>query len=218
MVIGLGGSATFYVMDRVESVIHRLVRFLQMSDFTGVIFSRLPIEGTFPLEQVRIAPTNYAPDVVISLRWSEEKNEHGAPGLMWASEGKKGKGSHASLSRFDMNNTLVASGPDFKQGLINEIPSGNIDVAPTVLWILGVKPESPMDGRVLHEALATSSEPVPKPETRLIEASRDLGMFRWRQYLKFTQVGHAIYFDEGNGQPRLNSGPQPPDGAVAKGE
>ena len=120
-------------------------------------------------------------------------------------DGTKGKGSHASLSRFDMNNTLVAAGPDFKKGFLNETPSGNIDVAPTVLWILGAKPSKPMDGRVLHEALATSSERPPKAVTRTIKATRDIGYFRWQQYLKFSEVGSTIYFDEGNGAPVLRS-------------
>ena len=53
MVVGLGGSVLFYVMDRVEPVIRRLVEFLQTSDFGGVIFSRIRLEGTFPLEVVR---------------------------------------------------------------------------------------------------------------------------------------------------------------------
>lgn len=203
MVIGLGGSAMFYVVDDVEPVIRRLVDFLQQSDFTGVIFSRLRIEGTFPLEAVRYADTNSAPDVMISLRWSADRNEHGAPGLIWSVEGTRNKGTHASLSRFDMNNTLVAAGPDFKKGLVSDVPSGNIDVAPTVLWLLGVKPPAPMDGRVLHEALTTSYEKVGQPVERKIEATRDVGFMRWTQYLKFTEVDGALYFDEGNGETTL---------------
>jgi len=210
LVIGLGGSAMLYVVDRVESVIRRLTEFLQTSDFAGPIFSRVPIEGTFPLETVQYSSTNNPPDLVVALRWTAERNEHGAPGMFLSVEGTKNKGSHASLSRFDMNNTLVASGPDFKKGLLNDTPSGNIDLAPTILWILGVKPPQPMDGRVLHEALATSKESTPTPVTRTIEAKRDLGFFQWRQYLKFTEVGHAIYFDEGNGEPMLRP-PADPD-------
>jgi arylsulfatase A-like enzyme len=211
MVVGLGGSVMFYVVDRTESVIQRLVEFLQTSDFAGTIFSRLKIEGTFPLETVRYASTNNAPDVIISLRWSADRNEYGASGLMYSMEGTKGKGSHASLSPFDTHNTLVASGPDFKKGLLNDIPSGNIDVTPTVLWLLGVPPPSPLDGRVLHEALATSTEPVPRPEENRLEATRQVGFFRWSQYLKFSKVGHAIYFDEGNGQPTLYRAEPAPD-------
>ncbi len=201
MVIGLGGSALFYVIEREEAVVRRLVEFLQMADFTGVIFSRLPREGTFPLETVGYASTNSSsPDVMISLRWSDGRNEYGVPGLLTAVGGTRNKGTHASLSRFDMNNTLVASGPDIKRGLISDVPSGNIDLTPTVLWLLGVKPSQPLDGRVLHEALVSSKEPVPKVNVKKIEAARESGLLRWTQYLKFSEVNGTFYFVEGNGE------------------
>ena len=200
MVVGLGGSVMFYVVERQEPVIRRLVEFLQQSDFAGVVFSKLEIEGTFPLDTIRYGVTNGGPDVIISMRWTAEKNDYGFPGMFYSMDGTKGKGSHASLSRFDMHNTLIASGPDFKKGFMNETPSGNIDVTPTVLWLLGVKPSKPLDGRVLHEAIFGSTERVPKPVTKTIEASRVLGTFRWQQHLKFTTVGDTMYFDEGNGE------------------
>ncbi len=203
MVVGLGGSVSLYVFGHDESVIRRLVEFFQASDFAGVIFSNIPLEGTFPLEQVRNGASNNVPDVLVSMRWSAEKSEFGTPGLLVAEGGKKGKGSHGSLSRFDMHNTLVAAGPDFKSGLINELPSGNADLAPTILRILGLPPLSPMDGRILEEALVTGTPTEAKPSTQTIEASHDLPLFRWHQYLKFTEYGGAIYFDEGNGEPTL---------------
>ena len=205
MVVGLGGTVMFYVVEHQEPVVRRLVEFLQQSDFAGVVFSKLNIEGTFPLETVRYGGTNAGPDVMISMRWTAEKNEHGFPGMFYSMDGTKGKGSHASLSHFDMNNTLVASGPDFKRGFISNTASGNIDVTPTVLWLLGVKPPKPLDGRVLHEAFADVSRPSPKAVTRTIEAKRDIGLFRWHQYLKVTEVDGAVYFDEGNGAPALIS-------------
>jgi predicted AlkP superfamily pyrophosphatase or phosphodiesterase len=200
MVVGLGGSVLLYVLDKDVSVIRRLVDFLQTADFTGVIFSRLPFEGTFPLESVGYSMTNNAPDLLVSLRWNADVNSHGAPGMMTSTGGTVGKGSHASLSRFDMNNTLVAAGPSFKKGLINEVPSGNIDLAPTILWLLGVRTPPTMDGRILNEALKNPAGPEIKPETNIIEATRDIGLFRWKQYLKFSKVGSTTYFDEGNGQ------------------
>ena len=203
MVVGLGGSVMFYVVDHQEPVIRRLVEFLQQSDFAGVVFSKLPIEGTFPLDAVRYGGTNAGPDVMISMRWTDEKNDHGAPGMFYSMDGTKGKGSHASLSRYDMNNTLVAAGPDFRRGLISKIPSGNIDVAPTVLYLLGVKPPKPMDGRVLHEALVGTSGAPPTVKERKLDATRDLGLLRWSQYLIFLEVDNATYFHEGNGAPQL---------------
>ena len=201
LVVGLGGSVLLYVVNHEESVVRRLIDFLQTTDFTGVIFSQLPMEGTFPFEAVGYSTTNGAPDLILSLRWSAETNSFGAPGLMTTVGGTVGKGSHASLSRFDMNNTLVAHGPNFKRGVISDLPSGNVDVAPTILHLLGVKPTATMDGRVLHEALAHSTVRPPPAKTEKLEASRDLGLFRWEQYLKFSTVGTTRYFDEGNGQP-----------------
>lgn len=205
MVVGLGGSIALYVINHDEKTIQRLVEFLQGTDFAGVIFSRTPIEGTFPLEQVKINTTNPAPDVIVSMRWMPDPNDWGAPGMIIGENGTKGKGTHASLSPFDMHNTLVASGPDFRRGMVNDLPTGNIDVAPTILWILGIEPPVKMDGRVLHEALAQSYAPESKPETKTIEARRDIGVHEWRQYLKFTTFENSIYFDEGNGAPVLKS-------------
>lgn len=202
MVIGLGGSASFYVIERDEAVIRRLVGFLQTTDFTGAIFSRLPVEGTFPLERVGYVSSHAtSPDVVISLRWNSNRNDYGAPGMIISSGGTRGKGTHGSLSRYDMNNTLVAAGPDIKKGLISDVPSGNVDLAPTILWLLGVEPLKRMDGRVLHEALLTSKAPAPNVNVKKIEASHDLGLFRWTQYLQFSEVNGTFYFDEANGEP-----------------
>ncbi|MCI0539133.1 MAG: alkaline phosphatase family protein [Verrucomicrobiales bacterium] len=203
MVINLGGSTSFYVFDHDESVIRRLVAYLQATDFAGVIFSALPIEGTFSLAQVHVRTTNTAPDVVVSMRWTAEKNEHGAPGMVTSIEGRRGLGTHASLSRFDLHNTLIAAGPDFKKGYLSELPSGNIDVAPTVLSILGVEPPRPMDGRVLYEAMTSGDPPPLKPVEHTLKAQRDLGFLIWHQYLKIIQVGYAIYYDEGNGECRF---------------
>lgn len=203
MVVGLGGSVLLYVIDHEEEIIRGVVRFLQTTDFAGTIMCRTPVEGTFPFEAVGYSGTTNMPDIILSLRWTSETNGFGAPGLLTAASGTIGKGSHASLSKFDMNNTLVAHGPDFKKGLVNEVPSGNIDVAPTTLWLLGIKPPESMDGRVLHEALVRSTAPAPQPQTETMKASADLGLFHWEQYLKVSSVGTTRYFDEGNGSPRL---------------
>ena len=202
LVVALGGSVCFYVYEHDETVTRKLVEFLQGTDFTGVVFSRIPLAGTFSLDQVRLNPPNVAPDVVISMRWSADRSDHGTPGMIIADGGTKGKGTHGSLSRFDMHNTLVAGGPDFKKGFLDEMPSGNADVAPTILHLLGIKPSVTMDGRILHEALV-HGDSTPAVETKTIEATNDLGVYRWRQYLTFSQVGGAIYFDEGNGEPVL---------------
>src|SRR5437762_1072447 len=90
MVVNLSGSTFFYVIDHRAETIRRLVDYLQSSDFAGVIFSSVVIDGTFPLSQVHLDASRGAPDVVASMRWSRERNEWGTPGLPTAPEGKPG--------------------------------------------------------------------------------------------------------------------------------
>jgi hypothetical protein len=40
---------------------------------------------------------------------------------------------------------------------------------------------------------------------RTLEAVRDLGLFRWRQYLQFSEVNGTSYFDAGNGEAKLRT-------------
>ena len=123
------------------------------------------MDGTFALEQANIQ-NDRAPDVVMAFRWDASKNQFGVPGMIDADwQRAAGKGTHATLSRFDMHNTLIAAGPDFKRGETDDLPSGNVDLAPTILQILGIKPLTE-DGRQNFvrshdrcDAFATSPKP-----------------------------------------------------------
>ena len=137
----------------------------------------------------------------MAFRWNEEKNQFGVPGMIDADwQRGAGKGTHATLSRFDMHNTLIAAGPDFRRGEIDDLPTGNVDLAPTILRILGIAVPQQLDGRILSEAMLKGETPALKPETKTIEATKDFGSRLWRQTLKISQVGSTIYLDEGNGE------------------
>jgi arylsulfatase A-like enzyme len=194
----LGGSVFLYVIDQDRKVIRDAVEFLQRSEFSGPIFTRDGLPGTFRLSDIHIA-SPAAPDIVFSFRWKATANRFGTPGT-FISDGagrRRGYGMHASLSTFDVHNTLVASGPDIRRGVNSDLPSASIDVAPTILQLLGIPHPGRMDGRVLEEALEGSSPPL-TPDTRLMEATCDLPDRKWRQYLKITRLGEHVYFDEGN--------------------
>ncbi|MBI3416914.1 MAG: alkaline phosphatase family protein [Verrucomicrobia bacterium] len=199
IIVGQGGSVLFYVTGHDADLIAKLVDFLQGQDYAGVIFTQERMSGTFALRDANIA-TEEAPDVVLSLRWSANKSKTGTPGI-FCNDGtrKPGEGSHASLSRFDVHNTLIATGPDFRDGFVNQLPSANTDLAPTILWILGIQPPAPMDGRVLSEALTIPGPKVSRPKSHRLQASRMHDDFVWHQYLQTTTVNTTLYLDEGNG-------------------
>lgn len=199
MVVGLGGSTSLYVIGRDPKVTQRLVDHLQQSDWAGVIFTRDGLEGTFKMSDVGVdAPGG--PDVLVAMRWKDEPWAERLPGTIVSDDTTKvkGQGMHGSLCRYDMHNTLIAAGPDFKAGFVNELPSGSCDVTPTVLSILGIDPPVTPDGRVLQEALVGGEVPGIRPQTETLTARREIDGRVWRQYLKVTRVGGARYYDEGN--------------------
>jgi arylsulfatase A-like enzyme len=210
MLAGNGGSVLFYVIGDDKTLIRRLVEFLQQSDFAGVIFTKEPMEGTFGLSEATIHPpspghgaasSDHAPDVVMAFRWNDSQNQFGIPGMIDADwQRAAGKGTHATLSRFDMHNLLIAVGPDFRHGELDDLPTGNTDLAPTILRILGIKSPEQLDGRILSEAMVKVDPATTglKPETRTVEAKKDFAAGTWRQTLKISRVDSTIYLDEGN--------------------
>ncbi|HEV3410435.1 MAG TPA: hypothetical protein VG095_09075, partial [Chthoniobacterales bacterium] len=163
------------------------------------IFTRDEMEGTFAIGDVHLAKAD-GPDVVMAFRWNDKPNQFGTPGMIMADWNRAaGKGTHATLSAFDVHNTLVAAGPDFRRGHASEVPSGNIDLAATILHILGVTPPEPLDGRVLREAMTWGNAEAPEVREETVRAERLIGTGTWKQYLKLSRVGKHSYIDEGNG-------------------
>ena len=198
MVVGNGGTISFYIIEHDRAVTSNLVEWLQHSNFAGVIFARDTFEGTFPLESVR-ANTADAPDVMVALHWNQKLNRFGIPGQIFTDATRgAGKGSHASLSEFDVHNMLVAAGPGFRRAMLNDLPSGNIDLAPTILHLLGLESPQKQDGRILLEAMTGDSAPL-RAVTETLEVTRKFPSGQWRQHLHVSRVGETFYLDEGNG-------------------
>lgn len=198
------GSTFYYVGEHDADTVRRLADALQLSAFAGVIFSREEMAGTFRLADVHL--DNVAGvDVAMSFHWNDGRNPAAAAGMIDANEAGNYKGTHGSLSAFDLHNTFIAAGPDFRREFVSELPTSNLDVAATIVHILGLKPPEALDGRIVAEAL-TSGEGAAAavPEAKTLEASREIADGEWRQYLRTSKVGGSTYIDEGNGEFRRN--------------
>jgi hypothetical protein len=79
--------------------------------------------------------------------------------------------------------------------------SGNVDIFPTVLHILGLTPAGPVDGRVLTEALAGGGGPGRLAVSiRLHQASTRIAGGEYRQEVQVTQVDGTMYVDHGRAE------------------
>ena len=126
----------------------------------------------------------------MAFRWNDEKNKDGVPGMIPALVTVDPvTGTHGTLSKFDLHNTLIASGPDFRSGSIDELPTSNLDVASTVLHILGITPPQRLDGRILYEAMKKNDGAIP-PVTRQYGRS-DAEFSCWRLAAVFEDVESA---------------------------
>ncbi len=154
-----GGSDYFYVPGHDAATVGNLVKFLQQRQEYGAIFvdSRYgALPGTLSMAMVNLEnatrQNNGQPDVVVSFNSDDTAVVQGMTGIEFESVGSQ-RGMHGSFGTSDVHNTLIANGPSFKPATTISNPSGNVDVAPTVAYLLGLSmPQA--DGRVLNEALA----------------------------------------------------------------
>jgi arylsulfatase A-like enzyme len=202
-VVGNGGSVMLYVTGKSPTVISNLVLTLQQQPFSGVIFTRETLPGTFPLAAVKDdCPT--APDIIVSLHWDRRAAQDEHPLVEVFNDGYHeytvGCGMHVTLSPTDLHNTCVAAGPDFRRGVVDSLPSGNVDIAPTLLWLMNIQPEQARDGRVLSEALVGSDLSLGKVNLEHQESHVELPGGTWNQYLTFTELNGVRYLSEGNGR------------------
>jgi hypothetical protein len=160
-----GGSDYLYVPDRDPAMVRKAVRILQARSEIGAIFvddRYRDLPGTLPLSAIRARnAAQRNPDVIVSYDFDEDAAVHGARGIEYAGGllGTSYRGMHGSFSPRDVHNTFLAAGPDFREGFKDQLPTGNVDVAPTVAAILGIDlPDA--EGRPVLEALRGSASPA----------------------------------------------------------
>ncbi len=136
----------------------------------------------------------------MSFKWDSEPNGARYPGHAFSTSGAPGVGQHGSMSKHELNNVLFARGPSFKKNVRISNPSGNADLTPTILSILGISSIEDLDGRVLHESLTIGPQP---PEINwfqeLHQAERSLIDKLYRQEITISRVGDTTYVDQGYG-------------------
>jgi arylsulfatase A-like enzyme len=155
------------------------------------------VEGSVPgTLSFDIARWNHARagDILVSASWTNDKNSNGVAGT--TTEG--GVAGHGSSSPYDIHNTLIAAGPDFRERAVSEVPTANVDIAPTLLHLLGMKPAPSMTGRVIEEALRNGPASSTVRVERVLETVKTsdgtyqltahISAAAGHRYLDFTEV------------------------------
>ena len=103
--------------------------------------------------------------ILFSSDWTDAANSHGVRGSVMAG----GTAGHGSSSPWDVHNTLIAAGPDFRSGITLDAPTANVDLMPTILRLLQRPIPPGVQGRPLTEAFADQRARGVAPVARTTE-------------------------------------------------
>lgn len=153
------------------------------------------------------APLTYAPTFTYSHAWTEEANMHGVPGSAVSgyaaslADFQRLQGpvvglnrltsTHGTLSPRDQRTILFVGGAGVRAGEI-ATPAGVVDIAPTILALLGLPPLPDAHGRVLSEVFASGPEPPAVPV-----ATETVARLPYATLRRHT-VGDTAYVDTGD--------------------
>jgi arylsulfatase A-like enzyme len=191
-------GAGYHLRGAARERLTEIVAWLRGRPWCGPIFVRDDrweegIEGAAPASVLWDgAPGRWVPDLQLSLAWDDAPNGRGVPGHTYGlgfDEGKTVLTDHGSLSPRDMGNLIVLAGAGVRRGVELDVPAGTVDIAPTVLHLLGVAPPETTQGRPLREALDGGVEP-PVATEPLLEGA-------WGRLLRRRVEGAAYLAIEG---------------------
>lgn len=160
--IVVAGGAIHFRGASDASRVQAVVEALQREPAVGAIFTAPQagtlaapaVHGTLSYDLIGWAHPR-AGQILVSPAWTDAV----AGGLRGTSTAN-GRAGHGSASPFEVTNTLIAAGPDFRERVVSDVATGNVDVTPTLLRLAGVQlPESRFDGRVILEALRGDHSP-----------------------------------------------------------
>jgi arylsulfatase A-like enzyme len=207
-----GGAVLLHVKARNPERIKQIVRFLQSQDWSGAIFTAGnnqsgdgrafgSCEGTFSLELIHMFNRDRGPDIVLTFPWSSSKNAFGFPGTDYSNTRratgpiKSFVSNHGSMSPWDVRNTFIVWGVDFKRGAVVRVPASNADVTPTLLALKAVGDTKNLEGRVLLEAMNGGPDQEQVQEaTRLYSTQTADG--KYKAVISVTEVGPQRYIDK----------------------
>ena len=180
-------EGAIYLRQKDDDRLAAIVAALQKRPEVGAIFTRDGKGGTLPFSIARWDHKRSG-DILVSANWTDKTNQFGYKGTTT----QKGVAGHGSSSPYDIHNTLIAAGPDFRERATSNVATANVDIAPTLLRLLGIAAPPSMTGRVIEEGLRGGVAPAPRV-TRVETAATADGSYSVSAHLSL--VGAFRYLD-----------------------
>jgi predicted AlkP superfamily pyrophosphatase or phosphodiesterase len=181
-----------------EARVAAIVELLQRTEWVGPVFTRPSasdrtqgrIPGTLSFAAIGWNHVRSA-DILTSGAWTDAENEHGWRGEVLT----PGVAGHGSASPWDIRATFIAAGPAIKRGVTSDIPTGNVDITPTALRLIGATVPEDLDGRVLEEILVGGPQPASLAGgADVLQTSTEVGGVLYELTAYRSRIGGSAYF------------------------
>lgn len=192
-------EGAIYVKNHDKNQIEKIVALMHKTDWIGAVFTKPKkkgdmagsVKGTLSFDAIHYNHPTRSGDILVAPNWNDDKNDKGFAGTDFSG----GVAGHGGSSPYEINIAFFADGPDFKNAFTSELPTSNIDIAPTVLALYGLKAPSQMDGRALSEFLQNqkAADNNAKKQVITAEAKYDWGTYKLQ--LEMSVLGNYKYFD-----------------------
>jgi predicted AlkP superfamily pyrophosphatase or phosphodiesterase len=205
VVVAEGG---IYIKNHDPNVIKNIVTALHKQEWVGAIFTKAQkkgamqgwVKGTLSFDAIHYDHAKRSGDILVAPNWNDAKNDKGYAGTDFSG----GVAGHGGSSPYEINIALIASGPLFKNAqTTTELPTSNVDIAPTILKMYNLPRPAGMDGRAVSELLkypmAVKRQPVPKFKKQMIstevkypwgtyKVSAQISVFRNYRYFNYSKT------------------------------
>ena len=192
-------EGAIYVKNHQSERIEEIVAALHRNEKIGAVFTKPKtkgdplgwVPGTLSFEVIHYNHPERSGDILVATNWNDARNAYGYAGTDFAG----GVAGHGGSSPYEINIRLLASGPDFKESYQGQLPTSNVDIAPTILSLYQLPIPESMNGRVIKEFLKKEGKTDANSTKNIIETEVK---YPWGAYLLSAEIsvlGQYRYFD-----------------------
>lgn len=195
----VAAEGALYIKHKDTALIRKVVEALQQENWVGAIFTKGTkrgdqkgwVPGTLSFESIHWNHPERAADILVDENWNDDKNEAGYAGASFA----RGVAGHGGFSPYEVHIALLAKGPSFKESFESNLPTSNVDIAPTVLSIYKIPAPKTMEGRAFKELLKQTKGSAPSVKQERVETSTLVGGIKYKLILDISVVEKNRYIN-----------------------
>ncbi|HCL06354.1 MAG TPA: alkaline phosphatase family protein, partial [Chitinophagaceae bacterium] len=195
----VAAEGALYIKNHDAELIRKVVAALQQEEWVGAIFTKADkagsmkgwVPGTLSFDAIHWNHPERAADILVDENWNDAKNNTGYAGTSYA----RGVAGHGGFSPYEVHIALLADGPSFKKAFEGNLPTSNVDIAPTVLSIHHIPAPATMKGRVFTELFTKSKAQPSGAKNERVETSTVVNGITYKLMLDISTIDKYRYIN-----------------------